>query len=250
MALGLSTCFVRWTWSFLSDRRSKSFSLALKVAHSASHVESLKVMSLAWPPLFVNNLTSTLPKGAKHLLFADDFAIWWSSPDLSKILNCIPSRKPSTTSKNGPWNVIFQDTLQSMNAASSAWTLPNFALTSALYNWHPTSIEPQPQVPWFDLQISSNGLTFNLNIRLTSIEPHPQVSWFNLQPNSLLKLTCLLRKFFTCFKAFCLIASCLPHGASPRSQSFSWYLFIFLSRYLDQETMKRTFQSSRQAVTC
>jgi len=49
------------------------------------------------------------------------------SPLLTHHKQRILPRKPSATSKNGPWNGVSQLTLQHMNAPSSAWTSPSFA---------------------------------------------------------------------------------------------------------------------------
>jgi len=65
--------------------------MVLEAACSESDVVSLKA-------LCIDKLAKTLPQETKHSLYADDLAIWSSSPDQLLTL----SRRPSTTLKNGP----------------------------------------------------------------------------------------------------------------------------------------------------
>jgi len=83
LTLGLPLCFDHWTQSFLSDRRAKvlfhgtqsrSFRIICRVPQGS-------VLGPALFILYINDLSKTLSQGTKHSLYADDLAIWFSSPD-------------------------------------------------------------------------------------------------------------------------------------------------------------------------
>ena len=79
---GLPPCFVRWTQSFLSDRRacvsinshrSRSFRVRRGVPQGS-------VLGPVLFSLFINDLPLSLPSSVSCSLYADDVAIWSSSP--------------------------------------------------------------------------------------------------------------------------------------------------------------------------
>ena len=83
LSLKLPPCFVLWVRSFVSDRRAK-------VQVGGSHSRSFRIRrgvsqgSVLGPVLFilfVDNITKDLLRGAHASLYADDLAIWPSSPD-------------------------------------------------------------------------------------------------------------------------------------------------------------------------
>ena len=79
---GLPPCFARWTQSFLSDRRacvvyqnhkSRSFQVHQGVLQGS-------VLGSVLFSLFINDLLASLPSSISCSLYADDLAIWSSSP--------------------------------------------------------------------------------------------------------------------------------------------------------------------------
>ena len=77
-----SPCFARWTQSFLFDRRacvvyqnhkSRSFRVRRGVMQAS-------VFGPVVFPLFINDLPASLPSSVRCSLYADDLAIWSSSP--------------------------------------------------------------------------------------------------------------------------------------------------------------------------
>ena len=86
-------CFVLWMRSFLSDRRAK-------VQVGGSHSRSFRIRrgvpqgSVLGPVLFilfVDDITKDLLRGAHASLYADDLAIWSSSPDPLKASSVVQS---------------------------------------------------------------------------------------------------------------------------------------------------------------
>ena len=84
ISAGLPPCFARWTQSFLSDRRAcvvfqnhKSRSFRVRRGVSQGSVLGPVLFSL-----FINNLPASLPSSISCSLYADDLAIWSSSPSV------------------------------------------------------------------------------------------------------------------------------------------------------------------------
>ena len=84
ISAGLPPCFARWTQSFLSDRRasvvfqnhkSRSFRVRRGVPQGS-------VLGPVLFSLFINDLPASLPFSVSCSIYADDLAIWSSSPSV------------------------------------------------------------------------------------------------------------------------------------------------------------------------
>ena len=93
LSLKLPPCFVLWICSFLSERRAKvqvggSRSISFRIRRG---VPQGSVLGPVLFILFVDDITKDLPRGAHASLYADDLAIWSSSPDLLKASSVVQS---------------------------------------------------------------------------------------------------------------------------------------------------------------
>ena len=84
ISAGLPPCFARWTQTFLSDRRASVVfqnhkSRSFRVRRGAPQGSVLGPVLFS---LFINDLPASLPSSVSCSLYADDLAIWSSSPSV------------------------------------------------------------------------------------------------------------------------------------------------------------------------
>ena len=122
LSLDLPLCFVEWIRSYLSDRRSKvricnSYSRPFRPRTKGEDRE--KSLGTLGNSLYINNLPTFLPTSVKTLLYADDLAIWASSPSVLRVQ--LPQYKlPSIDWWNGPQSGAFLSTPSNVKHPSSA----------------------------------------------------------------------------------------------------------------------------------
>ena len=159
----LPLCFVEWIRSYLSDRRSK-----VRICNSYSRPFRLRrrvpqgsVLGPVLFSLYINNLPTFLPASVKTSLYADDLAIWASSPSVE----CATS--------------VVQAALKRLVEWSSKWRLPLNPLKCETSFF---SLDPYQSLQ-LSLHILNTPLKFN---------PSSNLSRCNLRPHSLFQTSCLI----------------------------------------------------------
>ena len=156
LSLKLPPCCVFWVRSFLSDRRAK-------IQVGGSHSRSFRIRrgvpqgSVLGPVLFilfVDDITKDLPRDAHASLYADDLAIWSSSPD--------PLKASS----------VVQSSLAVLETWSNLWRLPlnPKKCESSFFSTDPHQATFQPRLNLLGFPLLFNptpkflGVTFDRNL--------------------------------------------------------------------------------------
>ena len=180
LSLKFPPCFVLWVHSFLSDRRAK-------VQVGGSHSRSFRIRrgapqgSVLGPVLFilfVDDITKDLPRSAHASLYADDLAIWSSSPDPLKA------------------SFVVQSSLTVLETRSNLWRLP---LNPKKCESSFFSTDPHQATFQSRLNLLGFPLLFNPTPKFLGVTFDQTLS-FGAHVQS------LCSKFYPCHKALCSIA--------------------------------------------
>ena len=202
---GLPPCFACWTQSFLSDRctsvvyqnhKSRSFRVCKGVPQGF-------VLDPVLFSLFINDLPASLPSSVSCSLYADDLAIWSSSPS-------VPTAVETT-----------QGALFQLERWSEYWCLPlnPSKCEASFFSVNPHQANLQPNHLLLDSRLCFNpiptflGATFDRTLFLSK------------------HVSLLKAKFFPRLKALCCI-SASSWGPSKESlsllyKSFLWFLLTY-----------------------
>ena len=178
---GLPLCFARWIQSFLSDRhasvvyqnhKSRSFRVRRGVPQGS-------VLGLVLFSLFINDLPASLSSSVSCSLYADDLALWSSSPS-------VPTAMEAT-----------QGTLFQLERWSKYWCLPlNPSKCEASFSVDPHQANLQP-----NFLLLGSHLRFNPTPIFLGVTFDRTVSFFK-------HVSSLKAKFFPRLKALhCISAS-------------------------------------------
>ena len=152
ISAGLPPCFARWTQSFLSDRRACVVYENHK-SHSFRVCQGVPQGSVLGPilfSLFINDLPASLPSSVSCSLYADDLAIWSSSP-------LVPTAVEAT-----------QGALFQLERWSEYWCLP---LNPSKFEASFFSVDPH------QANLQPNLLLLSFHLRFNPISPF----WFHLR---------------------------------------------------------------------
>ena len=199
LSLDLPLCFVEWIRSYLSDRRSK-----VRICNSYSRTFCLRrgvpqgsVLGPVLFSLYINDLPTFFPASVKTSLYADDLAIWASSPSVE----CETAVVQAALNKLVEW--------------SSKWRLPLNPLKreTSFFSLEPYQSHTQPSLHILNTPLKFNprptflGVTFD---RTLSFKYH---------------VLSLRKKFHSRFRAFRSIASA-SWGPSKESLCTLYKAFI------------------------
>ena len=181
LSLDLPLCFVEWIRSYLSDRRSK-----VRICNSYSRPFRLRrgvpqgsVLGPVLFSLYINDLPTFLPASVKTSLYADDLAIWASSPSVE----CATA--------------VVQAALNRLVEWSSKWRLPLNPLKceTSFFSLDPYQSRMQPS-----LHILNTPLKFNPRPTFLGVT-------FDCTLSFKYHVLSLREKFHSRFRAFRSIAS-------------------------------------------
>ena len=236
ISAGLSPCFARWSQSFLSDRRvsvvyqyhkSRCFRVRRGVPQGS-------VLGHVLFFLFSNDLPASLPSSVSCSLYADDLAIWSSSPS-------VPTAVDAT-----------QGALFRLECWSEYWCLP----------LNPSKCEAS----FFSVDPHQANLQLNLLLLGSRLRFNPTPTFLGVTFDSTLffskHVSSLKTKFFLRLKALCCISA---SSWSPSKESLSvlyksflrslltyaspgWFHFLSATNFTELERLHRA--ASRAITGC
>ena len=199
LSLDLPLCFVEWIRSYLSDRRSK-----VRICNSYSRPFRLRrgvpqgsVLGPVLFSLYINDLPTFLPASVNMSLYADDLAIWASSPSVE----CATA--------------VVQAALNGLVEWSSKWRLPLNPLKceTSFFSLDPYQLRIQPS-----LHILNTPIKFNSRPTFLGVT-------FDRTLSFKYRVLSLRKKFHSRFRAFRSIASA-SWGPSKESLCTLYKAFI------------------------
>ena len=121
LSLDLPLCFVEWIRSYLSDRRSKvriynSYSRPFRLRRG---VPQGSVLGPVLFSLYINDLPTFLPASVKTSLYADDLAIWASSPSVE----CATAVVQASLNRLVEWSSKWRLSLNPLKCETSFFSL-------------------------------------------------------------------------------------------------------------------------------
>ena len=145
LSLDLPLCFVEWIQSYFSDRRSKvricnSYSCPFRLRRE---VPQGSVLGPVLFSLYINNLPTFLPTSVKISLYADDLAIWASSP----IVECATSIVQAALNRLVKWSSKWCLSLNPLKCETSFFSLDPYQshIQPSLYILNtPLKFNPHP----------------------------------------------------------------------------------------------------------
>ena len=196
ISAGLLPCFARWTQSFLSDSRAS----VVYQNHKSRSFRGVPQGSVLGPvlfSLFINELPASLPSSVSCSLYADDLAIWSSSPS-------VPTAVEAT-----------QGALFRLERWSEYWCLPlNPSKCEASF----FSVDPHQAILQPNLLLLGSGLRFNPTATFLGVTFDRTLSFSK-------HVSSLKAKFFPRLKALrCISAS--SWGPSKESLSVLYKSFL------------------------
>ena len=212
LGLSLPPCFARWTQSFLSDRRASVVfqnhkSRFFRVGRG---VPQGSVLGPVLFSLFINDLPASLPSSVSCSLYADDLAIWSSSPS-------VPTAVEAT-----------QGALFPLEHWSEYWCLPlNPSKCEASFSVDPHQANLQPNLLLLGSRLRFNPTPTFLRVtfdRTLSFSKH---------------VSSLKAKFFPRLKALrCISAS----SWGPSKESLSVLYKSFIRRFTRMISFSKRYQ--------
>ena len=202
ISAGLPLCFARWTQSFLSDRRTsvvyqnhKSCSFRVRRGVPQGCVLGPVLFSL-----FINDLPASLSFSVSYSLYADDLAIWSSSPSVSTAVEAT------------------QEALSRLERWSEYWCLPlNPRKCEAFFSVDSHQANLQP-----NLLLLGSRLRFNPTPTFLGVTFDRTLTFFK-------HVSSLKAKFFHVSRPYAVFAT--PHGG-PSKESLSILYKSFLRSLL------------------